>query len=392
MPLKRILILTFYYPPDLCAGSFRAAAFVKSLQKMSDEDLEIEVLTTPPNRYHSFNPEAEKFEQIENVTILRYEIKSHKSGFLDQSLSFAMYARQVLSHARGKKYDLVFATSSRLMTAVLGALIAKREQTPLYLDIRDIFTDTMSNVLSRPLKIAILPFFRLLERYTLRSATVINLVSQGFADYFSSYGGKSPLRFFTNGIDSEFLEYDFQSPPAPRDRKVILVAGNIGEGQGLEKLIPQAADLLSEHYEFVVIGDGGAKSKLLEECRSKGNVKLVAPVSREELKKYYASADILLMHLNDHEAFKKVLPSKIFEYAATGKPILAGVSGFAAEFTEQYVENAAVFRPCDAQSMVNSLKSLDFAACNRSEFKERFSRTNIMDNMACDVLSFLTAR
>ena len=246
MPVKRILILTFYYTPDLCAGSFRSAAFVRALRKTTHEDLEIEVLTTMPNRYQSFESVASEFEEIDNATIRRFAIKSHKSGFLDQSLSFGSYARQELNHTRGKKYDLVFATSSRLMTAALGASIVKGKKIPLYLDIRDIFTDTMNDVLVKPLKVAILPFFRLLERYTFSSATTINLVSRGFADYFSSYGSEKPLRFFTNGIDSEFLEYDFQAPPAHGNRKVILFAGNIGEGQGLEKLIPQAADLLSE--------------------------------------------------------------------------------------------------------------------------------------------------
>ena len=43
----------------------------------------------------------------------------------------------------------------------------------------------------------------------------------------------------------------------------------------------------------------------------------------------YDKASILFLHLNDYEAFYKVLPSKIFEYATTGKPIIAGVNGFA---------------------------------------------------------------
>jgi glycosyltransferase involved in cell wall biosynthesis len=391
VPLKKILVLTFYYTPDLCAGSFRAAAFIKALQKKTDEALHVEVLTTMPNRYHSFSSEALNIEQIDNVTIRRFEISSHKSGFIDQSLSFASYARQVLKHCKGKNYDLVFATSSRLMTATLGASIANRNQTPLYLDIRDIFTDTMADVLSKPLKIVFLPLFRLLERYTLHSATAINLVSKGFADYFRPYGDEKSLRFFTNGIDREFLDYDFQAPPKSGSRKVILFAGNIGEGQGLEKLIPQAAGMLSDRFDIMIIGDGGSKRKLVEACLTSANVKLLAPVSRQELKKHYARADILLMHLNDYEAFRKVLPSKIFEYAATGKPILAGVSGFAAEFTEKYVENAAVFQPCDAESMVSSLGSLDLSMHNRSDFKEQFSSTNIMENLAGDVLSLLSA-
>ncbi len=29
----KIVFFTFYYPPDLCAGSFRAAALAKALEK-----------------------------------------------------------------------------------------------------------------------------------------------------------------------------------------------------------------------------------------------------------------------------------------------------------------------------------------------------------------------
>jgi len=219
MPLRRILFLTFYYTPDLSAGSFRSEAFVTALRKEMHGDMEIEVLTTMPNRYASFDSAATKLERLENVTIKRFELRSHKSGMLDQSLSFASFARQVRKHTGGKNYDLVLATSSRLMTAALGASIARQKKVPLYLDIRDIFTDTMNDVLSQPMRSVVLPFFRMLERYTFKSASTINLVSKGFAEYFIPYRGKKPLRFFTNGIDPEFLEYDFHNPRKQVDRR-----------------------------------------------------------------------------------------------------------------------------------------------------------------------------
>ena len=389
MPLRRVLILTFYYPPDLCAGSFRAGAFLDALRKWIPADVEVDVLTTMPNRYHSFRSETTEIENNGNVTVRRFQLKSHKSGFMDQALCFGSFAWQVLRYTRKKDYDLVFATSSRLMTAALGAYICRKNKAPLYLDIRDIFTDTMKDVLSGPIKAVVLPVFRLIERYTLRSATVINVVSKGFVKYFSAYQGENELRVFTNGIDSEFLDYDFRSVAEPGRPKEILVAGNIGEGQGLERLIPEVADLLPDDYELVVIGDGGKKSSLVSGCKGKRNVKILDPVNREELKRHYAQADVLLMHLNDYDAFKKVLPSKIFEYAATGKPILAGVSGYAAEFTTEYVENAAVFSPCDASEMVAKLRTLDLQSRNRVEFTERFARTRIMEDLVKDVSSFL---
>ena len=57
----RILVLSFYYQPDLCAGSFRCTALVEELKKQSN--CEIEIITTLPNRYASFSVDAQKVEK-----------------------------------------------------------------------------------------------------------------------------------------------------------------------------------------------------------------------------------------------------------------------------------------------------------------------------------------
>jgi glycosyltransferase involved in cell wall biosynthesis len=142
-------------------------------------------------------------------------------------------------------------------------------------------------------------------------------------------------------------------------------------------------------YEFQVVGDGGRKSALIRglEAAGIGNVQLLLPVPREQLLALYRNADCLFLHLNDYEAFRKVLPSKIFEYAATGKPILAGLAGYSAEFLTRYVENAAVFPPCDAEAAVRALRTLRLAPVERTTFIKRFNRTRIMSAMASDVMA-----
>lgn len=96
---------------------------------------------------------------------------------------------------------------------------------------------------------------------------------------------------------------------------------------------------------------------------------------------------MLFLHLNDHDAFRKVLPSKVFEYAALGKPIWAGISGYAASFVSEHIENAAVFAPCDAAAGIQSFKTLNIMTRPRHAFVERFARGRIMREMAKDVLS-----
>jgi len=153
-------------------------------------------------------------------------------------------------------------------------------------------------------------------------------------------------------------------------------------------ILPQAARLLVHKCRFVVVGDGGMRRELEAALASAGveNVRLLDPVPRSRLLELYAEADYLLLHLNDHAAFEKVLPSKIFEYAATGKPILAGVAGYARSFILENVAGAAVFAPCDPDGLVQAFCGLAPERVDRRRFVERFRRKSIMQGLAADIL------
>lgn len=388
----KILIVSFYYEPDLCAGSFRSTSFVKALKRLLKDEDSIEVMTTLPNRYSSFTVAARELELKGNVLIKRIKIPVHKSGFFDQAQSFLVYFLRTLQHVRGKKYDMVFATSSRLFSAFLGAVIAQQKNIPLYLDMRDIFTDTMQSVLKESKLKLLVPLFTLVEKFTIRRACNINFVSQGFVPYFKKrYGHSLRHSFYPNGIDEEFLGFD-KSPPIVKDKQKIrfTYTGNIGEGQGLEKIVPDIAKKYP-NIEFCIIGDGGTKKLLQERVAHMANVQLINPVSRMTLIEYYKGSDFLFLQLNDYDAFKKVLPSKIFEYGATYKPIIAGVDGYAKEFLEEHLPDCLIYKPCDIDDFCRKYENFSGAVdmARRREFINKFSRENIMDAMSRDFLKSL---
>jgi hypothetical protein len=89
--MKRILYLTFYFEPDLCAGSFRNSPLVKELAKQVQGQAIIDVVTTLPNRYSSFKAEAQEFEERDNYNVYRVLIPKHQSGMKDQILSFKAF-------------------------------------------------------------------------------------------------------------------------------------------------------------------------------------------------------------------------------------------------------------------------------------------------------------
>lgn len=386
----KLLILSFYYQPDLSAGSFRTTALVEALLEQLPANAHIDLITTLPNRYSSFSSGAPALEEHPRLTIRRISLPAHKSGMIDQAKAFLVYANAARKIVRHQHYDLVYATSSRLMTASLGALIARKKQTPLYLDIRDIFVDTIKDVLPKKIIWFLKPILSLLESFTIKSATKINVVSEGFLPYFKTRYPKQQYSTFTNGIDSEFLAAQpIENSSTQNPILDVVYAGNMGEGQGLHNIIPSLAKRLEGKVRFRLIGDGGRLVLLKQALVSEGctNVELLNPIKREQLIEIYQSADILFLHLNDYDAFRKVLPSKVFEYAALGKPIWAGISGYAASFVSEHIENSAVFAPCDVATGIKSLETLNIVTRPRHAFVERFSRGRIMREMSKDVLS-----
>jgi glycosyltransferase involved in cell wall biosynthesis len=391
----KILIVSFYYPPDLSAGSFRVKALVGALREQASRDLQIHVITTLPNRYKSFSAEAPAVETDGTLKVERIQIPSHRSDMLQQGRAFLSFARKAARIAGRDRYDLIFATSSRLMTAALGAYLARKQRARLYLDIRDIFVDTIRDVLPRSLAVPARWFSAVIERLTMRQADRINLVSPGFEGYFRSRYPRQSLSWFTNGIDEEFLELPAHAPIARVGLPTILYAGNIGASQALHEVLPDMAAALRGRANFVVIGDGGRIDALTSAVRDRelDNVEIRPPVQRANLIHTYQQAQVLFLHLGAVPAFEKVLPSKVFEYAALGKPILAGVGGYAARFIREEIDNAAVFPPCDAAAGVAAAcDSLQLTDRPRAAFVAKFSRAAIMHRMAQDVLSCVGER
>lgn len=389
--MKKILYLTFYYEPDLSAGSFRNSPLVMELAKQSEDTAEIDVVTTFPNRYDSFKAEVEEREINKNINIHRIQLPPHKSGMTDQIKSFKEFYLRALEITKGKKYDLVIASSSRLFTAFLGYKIASKNQTPLYLDIRDIFYDTMEDVLKSPLiKTFSLPIIKLIEKKTFSYATHINLISEGFKPYFDQYN-KANYSCFTNGIDQIFIDTEVSTEINQNRPKRIVYAGNLGEGQGLDKIIPDVARALGEYYEFTIIGDGGIKNRLIEKVKEYNlkNVKFLNPMKRADLIEVYKNCDFTFVHLNDYEAFKKVLPSKIFELACFPQPMIAGVGGYANTFIADNIENKILFNPCDVNSLVQQLNDFEYKKEKRTEFIEKYKRSTINKEMATSMIYYL---
>ncbi|HCJ11989.1 MAG TPA: glycosyltransferase WbuB [Opitutae bacterium] len=376
-----ILVLTLNYIPDLSAGSFRVTALVEALRQAPQ--CSVDVVTALPNRYSGFCPKIQ--EDPEGFNIHRIALPQHKGTLISQVRAYRHFIAGVLDYTKNKHYNCVVASSSRLMTAVLGAIIAKKTRAKLYLDIRDIFAESLPDVLPLKLGYALKPLLSCLERWAIGRADRVNLVSEGFLEYFQKRYPKRSFTCWTNGVDSEFCSLSSKQPGPILN---ILYAGNIGLAQGLHLIVPQLAKRLEHRARFTLIGSGNGLRKLTRELEKQrvDNVDLLPPQERKTLVESYENADILFLHLTTQKAFLKVLPSKLFEYAATGKPIWAGLAGYAARFVSSQIENAALFDPENVEQALSALDRLNRESTPRTDFVARYSRETLSRQIAKDII------
>jgi len=392
-----IVFFTFYYPPDLCAGSFRAKSLTHALSRKLNNNDELHVITTHPNRYASHKQIAKSIEQSNKVTVHRVTVPEHQGDMYSQAKMFIVYAFAAYKICKKINPNFIIGTTSRLMTGVLTSISAYRLKCKYFIDLRDIFSETISDIFSHKNKLFGVIFkalFSFIEKIILNNASGVNVVSEGFLEYFQEKKiNTSRWSFFPNGVDKEFQDLQISNNKSS-GVKTVLYAGNIGDGQGLETILPAVAKKIGNDYHFLIIGDGGARKLLEKDIKDNKikNIKILPPVNRSELIRYYHEADILFLHLNNIPAFYRVLPSKIFEYVAFGKPIIAGISGYSAKFMKDNISHAIVFNPGNVNQCVNSIKSVESVIIDKDQinmFIDKYSREKIMEKMASHILTIL---
>ena len=71
--------------------------------------------------------------------------------------------------------------------------------------------------------------------------------------------------------------------------------------------------------------------------------------------KLYALTHVLLVHLKDDSLFRITIPSKVLDYMAAGKPILAAVAGDAADVVTEAGAGIAC-PPGDPQAVASAVR------------------------------------
>jgi len=361
----RIIYLTQLFDPE---PTFKGHDFVTGLQ---DCGLTIDVITGFPNYpggkvYNGYNIRPISRESVSGTKITRLAMyPSHDRSAMMRAVTYFSFMLTSFIYLlfAARRYDLIYASYPSL-TAGLSAIAAKAiHRTPVILDIQDIWPDSIgasgmirSRLLLGMVNVAISLVYSRCDH--------IQVQSPGFKNQLIERGVPADKITIVYNWADETPAVDDHNPPKgldPNDGFRVLFAGNIGVAQQLDAVLDAAALLQSEHPDcvFYFMGDGVDKDRLAERARvlSLSNVRFLPRVQLQEVQRFLAAADALLVHLADEPLYRVTIPSKTQAYLYAGRPILMGVAGDAANLVRE-ADAGYVFAPGDSEALAEKVRWL----------------------------------
>jgi glycosyltransferase involved in cell wall biosynthesis len=178
-----------------------------------------------------------------------------------------------------------------------------------------------------------------------------------------------PVYVVENGADGEL----FRPDAAPRriegseGRRIVAFAGSMRPWHGVQDLIAAGARIVREMPEafFLFVGGGPLEAAARGSARralGAGSFAFTGPVAPEEVPGYLAAADALVAPFSPASDPVRAgqfarhgmwwSPVKIFEYMATGRPIVAAAAGMVGEYL---AGTGLTYEPGDVEALAGTL-------------------------------------
>lgn len=364
--MKRVLIITYYWPPTGGSGVQRWVKFAKYLPSEGWQP----VIYTPENPEqlavdHSLEKEIPSEAEIIRTHITEpYELYKkflHKSGHSKEAVEVnpvnaqnKSLAQKVAMWIRGnlfrpdprclwigpsvrylKKYlednpvDLIVSTGPPQSMHMIGLKLAKETGLPWIADFRDPWTKifyfkhlSMTRATER--------WHHRMERKVLENATAVVAVSPLVQQEFQAMT-QTPVELITNGYDEcDFPHGKDKGAEGGPDKDFTITHTGLFAADGNPTIL---WDVLSEkcskdenfrkHLKIKLVGKTDRQIiKSLEDAGLKANLIDMGYQPHSIAVEEQRTASLLILPLRKEPEYKAVLPGKLFEYLASWRPVL----------------------------------------------------------------------
>ncbi|MGX7668592.1 glycosyltransferase family 4 protein [Flavobacterium pedocola] len=356
--MKKVLIITYYWPPAGGPGVQRWLKFVKYLP-----DFDIEpIVYIPENPTYPLVDEKLLSEVPSKVTILKNKIvepyawasvfskkstKKISSGIIPNQKKQSLVQKMMLwvrgnlfipdarvlwvkpsvnylsKYIKENGIDTVITTGPPHSLHLIGLQLKENLNIKWIADFRDPWT-TIGYHKALKLTLSSANQHKALERKVMNAADFLLVTSPTTKKEFESITTK-PIHVITNGYDVENV-----GRPALDEKFTLAHIGSFLSERNPRILWEALQELVEENPEFQKYFElkliGATSQEVLDtitEFKLNGFVNNLGYVSHQEAVEHQRKSQVLLLIEIDSEDTKSIIPGKLFEYMVSERPILA---------------------------------------------------------------------
>lgn len=282
--------------------------------------------------------------------------------FMIRGLHELKQSWRLLKMAASLRPDVVLAT----IPSMFLLLFALRRSARVHVaDVRDLVWEYLPE---RPWWNGIVRgVLRLGALLALHRADVIAVSNPYQLTYIRRYVKSRRSLLVPNGIGRKQFDQinKLTHQPGPNGVLRVTYIGNVGIAQNLTTLVDAVAGISKLQVNVIGSGTDFERVRMAVNHHVAANVRLHGPMLWEEAIHWYSESDVLYAQLSP--AFSTAMPSKLYEYLATGLPVIYGGNGVAVELLNAF-SGVTIVEPDSPKTLrLTLLDMLECAAAQRFE-------------------------
>tara|TARA_B100001123_G_C15263417_1_gene1007474 strand:- start:278 stop:1543 length:1266 start_codon:yes stop_codon:yes gene_type:complete len=412
--LKKVLVITYYWPPSGGPGVQRVLKFCKYLPEFGWEPI---VLTVKDGEYPNIDISLEKEAEELGIKVIKtntyepftaykwltrkkslpsYELNKSNSGFFSM-LSKWIRMNYFIPDARkgwipygvkaGKELlnneniDIIFSSGPPHSLHFIAKKLKEISKIPWVADFRDPWTDLFyydthkrgTRALNKDAE---------MEKEILNSADFVTTVSNGTKELLSTKVEDLNSHVIHNGFDPEDFT-DIDIPNKNDGTKIITYIGSMSESQVSEAFFRAVSDLIHKDGEKIKIRFIGNMHQraldLIKEYNLESYTDQLGYINHCEVIIKLFESDLLLLVIPNTKQSKLILTGKLYEYLKSEKPILAiaNLKGDAAKIIDQ-TRSGSVYQYDDVKGIKTFISQNEY---QKPIHIDQFSRRELTNEL-----------
>jgi glycosyltransferase involved in cell wall biosynthesis len=410
---NKVLIITYYWPPSGGAGVQRWLKFAKYLPEfgwqpviltvdpefaaypvtdnslLDDLPSGLKIVTTLTTNYFSiYKKDSSKIPTAGFANSVDNTLKGKLMRFIrgnffipDPRKGWNKFAyKNACDIIESEKIDHIITTSPPHSTQLIGLKLKRKYPRIKWIaDLRDPWTDIYYYEQFYPTIIS-KAIDRNYEKRVLKEADHLITVGKSLKELFLTKvkGIEKNINVITNGYDeTDFEGIEKTIPKQP----VITYVGTLSDIYPLDGLLEALSSFRKKGNELLIrfIGTVSQNQKTKIVASTGGfSTEFIPTVSHYEAIRYMTSSTLLLLIIPEHRSNKSIITGKIFEYIATGRPVLClgPANGDAADII-RYVGIGNSFNYHDSESIEEFLEKSSEQQTFNIKRQSEFSRKEL---------------